>query len=180
MFMGFYLVCIWRSWLLLKSMRSSDDQWFTDAARMTIASLAGFMVAAQFVSLEALEIPYYVALLGAGSLAVHARMQQHAHQNTAVESALVDVGGPFESERYEPAPAAFHADTPMEVSALPMDRNSEPDLVPQRFFNSPREVPVVTSSLETTDWRDQVGSSFQVAEFDSQAQNSEPQYLIMN
>ncbi|MFN9717226.1 MAG: O-antigen ligase family protein [Planctomycetota bacterium] len=76
MFMGFYLVTIWRSWLFLQQVRHTDDLWFTDAARMTIASLVGFMVAAQFVSLEALEIPYYVALLGAGSLAVYGRMSQ--------------------------------------------------------------------------------------------------------
>ena len=38
---------------------------------MVIAALTGFCVAAQFVSLEALEIPYYVALLGAGALKLH-------------------------------------------------------------------------------------------------------------
>jgi probable O-glycosylation ligase (exosortase A-associated) len=75
MFMGFYLACISRCWRLLRNLHATDDPWFTDAARMTIASLIGFMVAAQFVSLEALEIPYYVALLGAGTLAVHARRE---------------------------------------------------------------------------------------------------------
>jgi hypothetical protein len=30
--------------------------------------LCGFIVSAQFVSLEALEIPYYTALLGCGAL----------------------------------------------------------------------------------------------------------------
>jgi hypothetical protein len=35
---------------------------------MVIASLVGFAVPAQFVSLEFLETPYYVALVGAGVL----------------------------------------------------------------------------------------------------------------
>jgi hypothetical protein len=35
---------------------------------MVIASLAGFAVAAQFVSLEGLEVPYYIVLIGAGAL----------------------------------------------------------------------------------------------------------------
>jgi probable O-glycosylation ligase (exosortase A-associated) len=76
MFLGFYLTTIWRSWLLLRRLRPEDPPWFGDAARMTIASLCGFGVAAQFVSLEALEIPYYVALLGAASLAVHGRYER--------------------------------------------------------------------------------------------------------
>jgi hypothetical protein len=40
---------------------------------MTIAALCGFAVAAQFVSLELLEVPYYVALLGAASLMIYGR-----------------------------------------------------------------------------------------------------------
>jgi hypothetical protein len=35
---------------------------------MVIASLAGFVVAAQFVSLDLLEHPYYITLIGAGLL----------------------------------------------------------------------------------------------------------------
>ena len=41
-----------------------------DLARMVIASLAGFGVASQFVSLEGLELPYYVVLVGAATLKV--------------------------------------------------------------------------------------------------------------
>jgi hypothetical protein len=44
------------------------DPFHRVAAQMTVAGLAGFLVSAQFVSLEALEIPYYVALLGMGAL----------------------------------------------------------------------------------------------------------------
>lgn len=44
-----------------------------DIARMTIPGLVGFGIAAQFVSLEALEIPYYVALLGACAVLIETR-----------------------------------------------------------------------------------------------------------
>jgi hypothetical protein len=74
MYMGFFLTAIWRCWLLLQRTKNDPDAWFADSARMTIASLAGFMVAAQFVSLEALEIPYYVVLLGAGSVTIQHRL----------------------------------------------------------------------------------------------------------
>ena len=81
MFLGFYLVCIWRCWRMLAKLQPDDPPWFGDACRMTVTSLCGFIVAAMFVSLEALEIPYYVALLGAGTLLVigdyrHAQRQQ--------------------------------------------------------------------------------------------------------
>jgi len=38
---------------------------------MVCASLAGFMFSAQFVSLEGLEIPYYITLLGAGLMKIY-------------------------------------------------------------------------------------------------------------
>ena len=44
---------------------------------MVIASLVGFMCSAQFVSLERLEVPYYVALLGASAL----KLYSHADAN---------------------------------------------------------------------------------------------------
>ncbi len=76
MFAGFYLMCIWRCWKTLRELPERAPPWFADSCRMTIASIMGFGVAAQFVSLEALELPYYVALLGAGTLIVHARMER--------------------------------------------------------------------------------------------------------
>lgn len=76
MFLGFYLLTIWRCWRILGQLRPEDPPWFGDACRMTIASLCGFIVAAMFVSLEALEIPYYVALLGAGTMVVYGQYRQ--------------------------------------------------------------------------------------------------------
>ena len=44
------------------------DPWFRDAGRMVVAGIIGFAIAAQFVSLYGLEVPYYIALIGAGAL----------------------------------------------------------------------------------------------------------------
>ena len=68
---GFYLLCMFRCWRLTWKRTAVSDPWLIVTARMVVVSLAGFCVAAQFVSLEALEIPYYVALLGCGTLKLH-------------------------------------------------------------------------------------------------------------
>lgn len=89
MFSGFYVICMWRCWIMMKRLTPDDDPWYRDCAQLTIASLCGFGVAAQFVSLEALEVPYYVALLGAGTLVLHSREQRQrraeAHSQETVE-----------------------------------------------------------------------------------------------
>ena len=92
MYMGFFLTAIWRSWLLLQRTKNDPDAWFADSARMTIASLSGFMVAAQFVSLEALEIPYYVVLLGAGSVTIHHRLSHASSAETEEDAELPQEG----------------------------------------------------------------------------------------
>lgn len=74
MFGGFYFFCVWRCCLMLFSLPAHAPPWFGDSCRMTIAALVGFAVSAQFVSVEALEVPYYVAMLGAGSILVYGRM----------------------------------------------------------------------------------------------------------
>ena len=75
----FYGIVIWHC-LRLQSRREpitgaedaddDDQRWFMNCGRMVTAALVGFAVSASFVSLDALEIPYYIALLGAGTLKV--------------------------------------------------------------------------------------------------------------
>lgn len=73
MLVAFYLTCIrWLAPLLWSRSLAADDE-HRDFARMTIASLIGFLVASQFVSLEGLELPYYVTLVGTGTLIVTSR-----------------------------------------------------------------------------------------------------------
>jgi O-antigen ligase len=64
----FYLTCIFRLAPWLWSAKAFVDPWFHDVARMVVASLGGFFITAQFVSLPGLEVPYYIVLLGAGAL----------------------------------------------------------------------------------------------------------------
>jgi probable O-glycosylation ligase (exosortase A-associated) len=64
----FYLLCIVRLWPLATDRSGETDPWLNVAARMVVASLVGFAVSAQFVSLINLEVPYYIALIGAGVL----------------------------------------------------------------------------------------------------------------
>src|SRR5205823_12965539 len=64
----FYGLCVVRLCPLIRERRPVPDPEYRGLARMVIASLTGFVVAAQFVSLDRLEPPYYIALLGAALL----------------------------------------------------------------------------------------------------------------
>lgn len=69
----FYLVCMWRLWPLTRESYPVVDPALRDMARACIAALCGFMVSSQFVTLEGLELPYYVVLIAAGILKVAAQ-----------------------------------------------------------------------------------------------------------
>jgi probable O-glycosylation ligase (exosortase A-associated) len=63
----FYGLCVSRLWTV-RRWPGAVDPWLKTFSRMVIASLIGFMLTAQFVSLTGLELPYYTALVGAGVL----------------------------------------------------------------------------------------------------------------
>jgi len=65
--LSFYVVTVLRLLPLARGAPTTDER-LRLLARMVIASLCGFMVSAQFVSLEMLEPPYYVCLIGIGAL----------------------------------------------------------------------------------------------------------------
>jgi O-antigen ligase len=71
----FYGLCIARLWPLSRSRIARSTPWDRDVAQMVIAALIGFAIAAQFVSLWGLEIPYYVVLLGGAALKIHAQTE---------------------------------------------------------------------------------------------------------
>jgi probable O-glycosylation ligase (exosortase A-associated) len=177
MFMGFYVLCIWRCWLLLKRLRDSEDSWFADSARMTVAALVGFMVAAQFVSLEALEIPYYVALLGAGTLVVQGRSMY----GQLFEAGLLDKDQNIEWTGTESASATQVAQSavieaewrPMNVPTYrewtPSYLNAGSGNEPAEFYAGPATAVAVAEPVtQIRDWRDRI---------DEQA---ESESLIMN
>jgi hypothetical protein len=61
----FFGIVLWRLYPLTRPKSEVVDPWLRDVARMVIASSAGFMVAAQFVSITGLELSYYIVLAGA-------------------------------------------------------------------------------------------------------------------
>jgi probable O-glycosylation ligase (exosortase A-associated) len=70
---GFYALTIKHCWRLARS-NTGIDPWLKDAGRMAVVGLSAFVVSASFVSLDALEVPYYILLLGAGAVSVASRM----------------------------------------------------------------------------------------------------------
>jgi len=68
----FYGICAVRLWPLAWRNDTAPDPWLHVAARMVLASLVGFAVSAQFVSLSLLEVPFYIALIGVVTLKLSA------------------------------------------------------------------------------------------------------------
>jgi putative inorganic carbon (hco3(-)) transporter len=62
-----YVCTILLAWRYL---HNSSRPEYRDIGRMTIAALSGFMVSASFVSLDALELPFYIVLIAVGGLKV--------------------------------------------------------------------------------------------------------------
>jgi O-antigen ligase len=71
--LAYYGLVIKRLWPIARGVIEMDDPWLRHLAQMVIVSTTGYAVSAQFVSLEALEPPYYIAMMGAGVLALTAR-----------------------------------------------------------------------------------------------------------
>ena len=65
----FYLVPIWRLGLLVRrSGNSEEDRWARDVACMVVTALMAFVVSVQFVTMEGLETPLYVAAIAVATL----------------------------------------------------------------------------------------------------------------
>ena len=93
---GIYGTCIVRLWPLTKENSEVADPWLRYLARMVISGLVGFIVAAQFLSAEAVEVPYYLALIGAGTL----RMASQLKANPAGTSQIRTAPAPIARTRY--------------------------------------------------------------------------------
>lgn len=166
MYVGFFVTVLVRCWYLLQKTLNDEDAWFADSARMTIASLIGFMVSAQFVSLEALEIPYYVALLGAGSLVVHNRTMGNrvAEQLSVPEfnSALPPMAVPMGSmvaAAVAPASDPWSVDDRVFLNRRFMNVPVEPTVVNMAEYPPSFEAAATPSgTTEPRDWRDSIGT----------------------
>ena len=94
---AFYLGCMAYLWPLTRNRFSTSEPGLRDLARMVIASLVGFMVSSQFVSLEGLELPYYVVLVGAAALKVAPNYSLAVMPNSAVTNGQF-AGWPLSSQ----------------------------------------------------------------------------------
>jgi putative inorganic carbon (hco3(-)) transporter len=69
--LGFYLLGCWNLLAVSRESTPVADPWLRYFARMVIAAIAGFIVSAAFVSVERIELPYYIMVLGAGTLKLY-------------------------------------------------------------------------------------------------------------
>ena len=67
---GFYAFCICRLWKFTREHSCVQDPDIRTFARVVVSALAAFIVAASFVTVERLEMPYYLVLLGAATLRI--------------------------------------------------------------------------------------------------------------
>lgn len=86
----FYLMSLFQLRLIAKE-KTPKDPALCSLARVVVATIPGFMVAAQFVSLATVEIPYYTVLVGVGVL----RLSRTATALPGAEAMLL----PFEWEQ---------------------------------------------------------------------------------
>src|SRR5262249_6340271 len=75
-----YLLCVGRLFKYVFEKTPALDPWLHSLARMIIASIVGFSTAAMFLSVQGVELPYYIVLLGAGMLKIESL---HAGQTAA-------------------------------------------------------------------------------------------------
>jgi probable O-glycosylation ligase (exosortase A-associated) len=125
LYLGFYLTAIALIWQLTWKRTHISDPWFKHIARMSFTGLCGFVVSAQFVSLESLEIPYYTALLGLGVLKLNSRPRYLANLEE-FEDSLVDSDEGADSEEPDSIDGEYE-DFDDEFSAYPEFNPAEED-----------------------------------------------------
>ncbi len=98
MFLFLYYVLTVKGLYRYSRLDRTDSQGLTPGAtaRMVIAALVGFIVSAQFVSLEGLEIPYYIAIVGLGSLKLATTTEVVESQRKAGNGDLFESDKPTE------------------------------------------------------------------------------------
>lgn len=85
--LSLYAISAWKCWLLARD-RHLADPWLQDAGRMAITGIASYCVSASFVALDALEVPFYVIMLGAGAVSVASRSVPVTQLEPDVEAEL--------------------------------------------------------------------------------------------
>jgi hypothetical protein len=65
--LSFYVITTFKCWLMARRSRGTR---YEALGLYVVSGLTGFIISAQFVSMEGLEVPYYLAMLGAAALKV--------------------------------------------------------------------------------------------------------------
>lgn len=79
---AFYGLTMSRVQSAARNMRNSGDSFVNNLPGMILPSLVAFAVAAQFVSLEGLEVPYYIGLLGVGAIIIVENQHRRSAKNS--------------------------------------------------------------------------------------------------
>jgi len=84
--MCFYGICLMRLLPIVRRRIGGENPWFAHIALIVFASLVGFIISAQFVTVYRVEIPYYIVLMGAATLKLTSiNPEPHAPSTTAEE-----------------------------------------------------------------------------------------------
>src|SRR5205823_5925587 len=88
-----------RLWPYTRESTPVSDVWIRTLARMVVSCIIGFLVAAHFLTADLVEVPLYIALLGAGTLSIASQGPQHdvsvnRRQTLAVLRPRQSIGSP--------------------------------------------------------------------------------------
>jgi O-antigen ligase len=101
--MGFYGTCLSRLWPLTRERTPVPDPWLRYLARMVIAALIGFLISASFVTTDGVELPYYITLVGMGTLRMASQIPPR-RRNAAIARPVATTMRPL-SSRFPPSVA---------------------------------------------------------------------------
>jgi len=82
----FFVAAGWKMWPLARERLTDENRYEVAVASGVVLSVVGFIVSGQFVSAPALEVPYYVIMLGVGVLRSRAERESETSKSTVVES----------------------------------------------------------------------------------------------
>src|SRR5262249_12588886 len=82
----FFLTAGWKMWPLARARLTDENRYEVAVASGVVLSVVGFVVSGQFVSAPALEVPYYVIMLGVGVLRSRAQQESEASTSAVTES----------------------------------------------------------------------------------------------
>jgi O-antigen ligase len=97
--LSFYVITASKCWVMARRSRGTQ---YEALGLYVVSGLTGFIISAQFVSMEGLEVPYYLAMVGAAAL----KIRGDVNVPIAATAAVPDSRTPPMASIGPPAPAA--------------------------------------------------------------------------